>query len=175
MKNFLLLTAIVLLAAPFAARAQEVKVAYDPGVDFNKFKTYSWVKGRPASSPQMHKLIVDEIDRQLQSKGLRKVEAGADLNVAYYASLDENINTGAVAYMKDSDWRKWGDHEPVYGPKMVAMPIARMVLDLVDAADGKLVWRGRAKDAYTPNQARGKKRANKAMEKLFADFPPPPR
>lgn len=175
MKNLLFLAAIVLIAAPIAAQAQNVKVAYDHSADFTKFKTYSWVKGRQASNSQIHMLVVDETDRQLQRKGLKKVEAQADLNVTYYASLDENINTGAVEYMKDTDWKKWGDHNPVYGPKMVAMPIARMVLDIVDASANKLVWRGRAKDTYTPKQARGKKRVSKAMEKLFAKFPPSPK
>src|SRR5581483_4149070 len=73
MKNLLLLAAIVLIAAPMAARAQSVKVAYDHTADFTKFTTYSWIKGKPAGNPQVHKLIVDEIDRRLQSKGLKKV------------------------------------------------------------------------------------------------------
>jgi len=172
MKSFRLLTAIVLMSMPFAARAQDVNVNHAPGVDFTRFKTYSWAVGRPASSPQMHKLIIEAIDDELQSKGLRRTEEKGDLVVTYYASLDANINTSAVEYVKNSDWHKWGDHEPVYGPKMVAMPIARMTLDIIDASANKLIWRGRAKDAYTPNQARGKRRVQKAVKKLFVRFPP---
>lgn len=115
-------------------------VPYDHRVDFTKFKTYSWIEGRRAIDAQTHNLIVIEIDRHLQSRGLKKVEAGADLNIAYYASLDENINTHAVEYAKNDDWKKWGDHNPVYGPKMVALPIARMMLDIVDASADKLIW-----------------------------------
>lgn len=172
-RTLLFLAAVVFAAGPAAVQAQSVKVDFDHGVDFTRFKTYSWLKGRQASNPQIHKLIVDEIDRQLQNNGLKKVEGNADLNVVYYASLDENINTGAVDYVKNSDWKEWGDHNPVYGPKMVTMPIARMTLDIVDASANTLVWRGRAKDAYTPNQARGKSRVSKAVEKLFAKFPSP--
>lgn len=172
MKNFLFVAVLVLILAPIAARAQDIKVNYEPGVDFTKFKTYSWVAGRAASNPQIHKLVVAEIDRQLQGKGLQRLEANGDFSVVYYTSLDENINTSAVAYMKSSDWRKWGEHEPVYGPKMVAMPIARLVLDIVDASANRLIWRGRAKDPYTPNQARGKRRASRAVAKLLARFPP---
>lgn len=172
MKTLLFLASIVLLAAPVAAQAQDVKVDYDHGVDFTKYKTYSWVKGRPTANPHIHKLIVEEIDRQLLSRGLERVEANPDLNIAYYASLDENINIGAVEYMKNSDWKKWGDHNQVYGPKMGAMLIARIVLDIIDASANRLVWRGRARDAYTPNQAKGGKRANKAVAKLFTKFPP---
>ena len=171
MKKILFLIAISLLAVPTAVHAQSVKVNYDPSVNFTKFKTYSWINGTPASNPQIHKLIVDEINRQLQSKGFIEVEANADLHITYYASLDSNINTSAVDYMKNSDYQKWGEHEPVYGPKMVGMLMARMVFDVVDTSANKLIWRGRAKDAYTPNQARGKKRVNEAVEKLFAKFP----
>ncbi|MEW6130217.1 MAG: DUF4136 domain-containing protein [Acidobacteriota bacterium] len=172
LKKIVFLAATVLFVFPFVVQAQSVKVVYDETRDFTKFKTYAWGKGSPANNPQIHKLVVNEIDRQLQSRGLKKVEANADLKVIYYASLDGYINEGAVEYMKNSDWQKWGEHEPVYGPKMVALLIARMVLDLVDVSTNTLVWRGRAKDAYTPNQARGKKRVNKALAKLFAKLPP---
>ncbi|HET9528863.1 MAG TPA: DUF4136 domain-containing protein [Blastocatellia bacterium] len=172
MKSLFVLASIILLAAPVAVRAQKVKVDYDHSVDFTKFKTYAWVKGSPASNPRTHQLILEEIDRQLRSKGLRRVESEADLNVAYHASLGEYINTGAVEYMKGADWKKWGDHNPVYGPKMVATPIARIVLDIIDASTSRLVWRGRANDAYTPNQARGERRVSRAAQKLLARFPP---
>jgi hypothetical protein len=171
MKTLLFIASIVLIAAPVAAQAQDVKVDYDHSVDFTKYKTYSWIKGRPTANPHIHKLIVEEIDRQLLSRGLERVEANPDLNIAYYASLDENINIGAVEYMKNSDWKRWGDHNPVYGPKMGAMLIARMVLDIVDSSANRLIWRGRARDAYTPNQAKGEKRANKAVAKLFTKYP----
>ncbi len=175
MRYMLFLTVLVLLAIPVAAPAQTVKVAYDHSADFTQFKTYAWVKGLPAGNPQIDKLIVDQVDRQLQSKGLQKVAGAADLHVTYYASLDVNINTSAVEYMKNTDWKKWGEQAQVYGPKMVAMPIAGMVLDLIEASANRLVWQGHAKDAYTPNLARVKKRVIKAVEKLFKRFPPPPR
>jgi hypothetical protein len=175
MQHLLFLAAVVLLAIPVAAPAQSVKVAYDHSVNFTRFKTYAWVKGLPAGNPQIHKLIVDRIDRQLQSKGLQEVNGAADLHVTYYASLDENINTSAVEYMKNSDWKKWGSHDQVYGPKMVALPKAGMLLDLIDASANRLVWQGHAMDAYTPNVARAKKRVMKVVEKLFKSFPPPPK
>ena len=171
MKSLIILIVVALIASPVAIRAQNIKVDYDRSLDFTKFKTYSWVEGRTAFDPQVHNLILIEIDRQLQSKGLKKVEEKADLNIAYYASFEDNINTSAVEYAKSADWNKWGDHTPVYGPKMVALPIALIVLDIIDASTNRLVWRGRAKGAYTPNQARGKKRVNEAVEKLLARLP----
>ena len=174
MQHLLYFAALVLFAIPVAAPAQTVKVAYDHGVDFTQFKTYAWIKGLPAGNTQIHKLIVDQVDSQLQSKGLQKVDGAADLHVTYYMSLDENINTSAVEYMKNTDWRRWGDHDQVYGTKMVAQPKAGMVLDLIDASASRLVWQGHANDAYTPNVGRAKKRVIKAVEMLLKRFPPPP-
>ena len=171
MKSLFFLASMFLIAAPIAVHAQKVKVDYDHSVDFTKFKTYSWVKGSPASNPRIHQLIIDEIDRQLRSKGLRRVESKPDLNVAYYASLGEYINTSAVEYMKGADWKRWGDHNPVYGPKMVATPMARILLDISEASTNRLVWRGRASDTYTPNQAKGERRVSRAAKKLLARFP----
>jgi hypothetical protein len=171
MKVFLV-ASIALLALPGVVRAQHVKVHYDRSVDFSKFKTYSWIKGMDANNPDVHRLILDDIHTQLQSKGLQEVEKGGDLNIAYYSSLEGHINTRAVEYMKGVDWKQWGEHEEVYGPKMVEMPIARIVVDIVDAAPNRLIWRGSASDAYTPNEARGNKRVNSSVAKMFEKFPP---
>jgi hypothetical protein len=174
MKGVFLVAMLGLLSAPAAVEAQHVKVHYDRSVDFSKFKTYSWIKGLDADNPEVNRLIVEDISRQLQSKGLQEVGQGADLSIAYYSSLAGNINTHAVAYMKGVDWKQWGEHEEVYGPKMVEMPIAKVVVDIVDAPANKLIWRGSASDAYTPNEARGKKRVNSSVAKMFEKFPPPP-
>jgi hypothetical protein len=173
MKGVFLMAAIALFMLPVAARAQHVKVHYDRSVDFSKFKTYSWIKGMDADNPDVHRLILDDIRTQLLSKGLQEVEQGGDLNIAYYSSLAGNINTHAVAYMQGVDWKQWGENEPVYGPKMVEMPIAKIVVDIVEASPNKIVWRGSASDAYTANEARGKKRVNTSVAKMFEKFPPP--
>jgi len=170
--KYMMVAAIALLTLSVAVQAQHVKVHYDRSVDFSKFKTYSWIKGMDANNPDVHRLVLDDINRQLLSKGLQQVETGGDLNIAYYSSLAGHINTRAVEYMKGVDWKQWGEHEEVYGPKMVEMPIARVVVDIVEAAPNRLVWRGSASDAYTPNQARGKKRVNTSVAKMFEKFPP---
>ena|SRR5262249_37391413 len=167
-----LIASIALLMLPAVVEAQHVSVHYDRSVDFGKFKTYSWIKGMDANNPDVHRLILDDIHNQLTSKGLQEVESGGDLKIAYYSSVSGHINTRAVEYMKGVDWKQWGEHEEVYGPKMVEMPIARIVVDIVESAPNRLIWRGSASDAYTANQARGKKRVNSSVAKMFAKFPP---
>ena len=175
MKTFRFLFAIALLVVPGAVQAQQIKVHYDHGVDFTRFKTYSWLEGEPSNNPVAHQQIVSAIDRELMSKGLRRVEDNGDLNVAYYASLGGNVNARMVEYMKGLDVSRWeGGFGETVKPQVGAMPMARVVLDLVDASAKKLVWRGTARNAFTPNQAHAKKRISSDMAKMLKRFPPHP-
>ena len=171
MKRALLLTAAVVFTIPIAVTAQKVKVFHDNGVDFARFKTYSWIKGKPAPNPQSDRLITANIEKQLQSRGLQRVDQNADLNLAYYVSLDDKFNTTTINYMQGLDWARWGGGGQTYA-EVAVMPMASMLVDLVDVSANKLVWRGTAKDTFTANQARRKKRITTALEKMFKEFPP---
>lgn len=175
MKRVRFLFAIALFALPGAVQAQQIKVHYDHGIDFTRFKTYSWLEGEPSNNPVAHQQIVLAIDRQLLSKGLKRVEENGDLNVAYYASLGGNVNARMVEYMQGLDLSRWeGGVGETVKPTVGAMPMARVVLDLVDASAKKLVWRGTARDAFTPNQAHAQKRITSDIAKLLKNFPPHP-
>ena len=174
MKTFRFFFVIALLATAGAARAQQIKVHYDRGVDFTRFKTYSWMEGEPSTNPAAHQQIVLAIDKQLMSKGLRRVEEKGDLNVGYYASLGGNVNARMVEYTQGLDVSRWeGGFGETVKPQVGAMPMARVVLDLVDSSTKKLVWRGIARNAFTPNQAHAKKRISSDMAKMLKKFPPP--
>ena len=173
MKTFRFLLAVALLGIAGAAQAQQIKVHYDRGVDFTRFKTYSWMEGEPSNNPVAHQEIVSAIDRQLIAKGLRRVDENGDLNVAYYASLGGNVNARMVEYTQGLDVSRWeGGFGETVKPTVGAMPMARVVLDLVDGSAKKLVWRGIARDAFTPNQAHAKKRINSDIAKMLKRFPP---
>jgi hypothetical protein len=175
MKTLRFLFVIALLGLPGVVHAQQVKVHYDHGVDFSRFKTYSWLEGEPSNNPVAHQQIVLAIDRQLMSKGLKRVEENGDLNVAYYASLGGNVNARMVEYTQGLDLSRWeGGFGETVKPTVGAMPMARVVLDLVNASAKKLVWRGTARNAFTPNQAHAQKRINSDIAKLLKRFPPHP-
>ena len=175
MRTLRLLFAIALLALPGAVRAQQVKVHYDHAVDFTRFKTYSWLEGEPSNDPVAHRQILLTIDKQLMSKGLRRVEEGGDLNIAYYASLGGNVNARMVEYMQGLDVSRWeGGFGETVKPQVGAMPLTRTVLDMVDASAKRLVWRGSVRAGFTPNQAHARKRINSTMLKMLKRFPPPP-
>ena len=50
--------------------------------------------------------------------------------------------------------------------------VGTLVVDLVDADSGRLVWRGTATDTIVHSQEKKAKKIRKAAVKLFKKFPP---
>ena len=68
-----LVTFVIGFAATLAA--QKVKVGYDKGVDFSKFKTYTRLEpSTPPTRPVLYKFGVNSIDSELSAKGLQRVD-----------------------------------------------------------------------------------------------------
>ena len=94
-----------LLSMSVTAYAQKVTTDFDKAAPFSQFKTYAWIEGTPAKSPQMRERITESIDKQLAVKGLLKIDrdSNPDLLVAYHAATDveTQVYTTGWAYSGD--------------------------------------------------------------------------
>jgi len=177
----LLLWLIVIAAAPFTY-AQKVKVGYDKGTDFSKYKTYTWAKPEtPVTRPLLYQTVVGTIDQELQAKGLERTEKDGDLTL---------ISAGGMEY--GSDLPTGSPILPVYGgppPDMNATmwtgantssaalgPIVAkgtLILEFVDRSYNKVVWSGVVTRTFDPEQKdKGLVLAQNAVAKLLKGFPP---
>ena len=85
-----LLTILVLFITA-TANCQEIKIEYDKKHDFTKYKTFSFGKSQvitPQDKKQVSDATVDKwikngVTRELEFKGLKRVEESADLVVTY--------------------------------------------------------------------------------------------
>ena len=75
------------------AFAQEIKTDYDHTTDFSKYRTFMWIKEPKPENPLMKQRIIDAINAQLQSKGLRLVTTNADLGVSANTATKEQQHT----------------------------------------------------------------------------------
>ena len=168
-----LIAAASLTLLTTTAMGQDVTYDYDKAADFSRLKTYAWVRGTPVNDELNHKRIVNAIDAQLAAKGFTKVEAGAnpDVLVAYHASFNRDLQVTGFN-------RGWGGYR--FGPGRVGsarvdqIVVGTLIVDLVDAANKTIVWRGIATKDLDPNASPEKrdKSINKAAEKLFKNYPP---
>jgi Domain of unknown function (DUF4136) len=156
-----------------SASAQNVSHDYDKSAEFSRFKTYAWVPGTNLKDEINHKRVVAAIDAQLTAKGFRKVEASAhpDLLVAYHATFDKDLRITGFS----SGWGgyRFGGHRSGTATTDTIVT-GTLVVDMVDAQSGSIVWRGVASKEIDPKASpeRREKNINKAAEKLFKSYPP---
>lgn len=180
-RPFLSAVLLIMLAFAWGAEAQKVKVAAAKDVDFSKFKTYSWEPIGAVSHPMLAADVVGAIEDQMKAKGLQLIASNPDLVIKVYGSIDQE-NT---FYTNDPLYAATGGvplFDPslagpaligMYGNTTVTIHKGELVVDLIDYAAKKLVWRGVAQDNLS---ARDKDKlldqVNSAVAKMFKDYPP---
>ena len=164
---------LFLLVMMGSASAQKVSVGNDRTADFAKFKTYSWTKGVPAKHPEIDRLIVAGIERQLAAKGLARANENGDVLVSYHAAVMTGIDEATVA--RPGTW----------GPRTGSMDqvwlVVRgsLIVVMVDGTTKQDIWRAVATDTlsneptFDPMKDLNKstKKINKVVEKMFKHYP----
>jgi len=168
MKQYPILTTVLFtLFCANVLLAQDVKYNYDRGADFSAYKTYQWAESKKTvNDPLLDQDIHRAIEAQLSEKGLRKVESGADLTVAYETALS-----------REKQLDGWG-----MGPRWSGMgrvststiDVGTLVFNVYDSSKKQLVWRGSVSKTLSPQKDPDKnyKNLEKAVTKLLRNYPP---
>lgn len=182
--NRLILPVFLLLAS--AGFTQEVWYKYYPNANFSKYKTYKWV---PIESTARLDALTDQqlkaaIDAELAKKGLTKTEgAEADLLIGYQVAFRKPMEWSAFTempgpgvYRSGSRW-DWDPSTRPIGTTTTteALRVGDFGLDMYDAAQRQLVWRGDAAKTIDADvtPAERKKNIEKGVAKLLKNYPPP--
>ena len=162
---------LVLLATP--AVAQNVTYDFDKMADFSSLKTYTWVRGTPLNDELNHRRILNAVDSQLHLKGFARVDSSAnpDVLIAYHASFNRDIQINGFS----SGWGPYRFGANRSGTARVdKILVGTLVVDMVDAHTQTIVWRGSATKEVDVNASPEKRERNinRAVEKLFQNYPP---
>jgi uncharacterized protein DUF4136 len=152
------------LALASSAGAADVKVDYDSHADFAHYKTWSWRTGTAAPNPVSDKRIREDIETRLAARGVTRVDEGGQLEVVYHAAGDSQISVDKLGYK-----------EPSFQTEATRVRYVRsgsILLDMIDAASGKVVWRGQAQEVADPTYTDVIRKIDQTMDKLFERFPP---
>jgi hypothetical protein len=170
------LLVIIRILVP-GAEAQKIKVEFDKNLDFATFKTYSWAPIGAVSRPMLVAAIRGAVDEELVGRGLKQVHSSPDLWVEMYGSVDSDM---AVSYSDlysgyggippfDQSFMVWG---AVPGSTTTAVVHkGQLVVDLINANQKKLVWRGVATEKLSDKKKKLVDQINRAVEKLFQKYP----
>jgi Domain of unknown function (DUF4136) len=184
MKRILFLSIAALLLANGAATGQDVRYNFDKDTDFAKFKTYKWVQLKDASKVDnlIDKQIKDSVDVELAAKGLSKVEDdSANLYIGYQTAVgqEKEFTSYNSGWGYGSGWNYGGWYGGMGGMSTThgqtsTIYVGQLAVDMYDSAHKDLVWRGVASKTLDEKAKPEKRQKNlqKAMKKLFKNYPP---
>jgi hypothetical protein len=185
-------TFVLCVLASIVATGQklEIKTNQDKTANFAAIRTYSWLPSPPLktsiapdaeTNPNLTQEvlgphIVAAVDRQLTGRGFRTVEGDvADVHVVYYAALGVGFNSSFLGenygYLTG-----WGSPIPSGMAPTTSFTVYQegsVVIDVVDRAANKAIWRGSAMTRIKQENTLEKRiqRINEAVDRMFKDFP----
>jgi hypothetical protein len=186
--NRIVVLLVVLLCAS-SGFAQKVRMDYDHGRDFSKYKTYSWREAQPTEPPDvqfpsqlMRERIVAFVQEELAAKHLTRVQRGGDLLVDYdmEVSAQPQFTTYTDAFGPSFVWGGWGSGFAWGGGLNSAFSqtttqiilSGTLVVNMTDSHQRQLVFQGTSTDNISSKAEKNTKRLQRGICKMFAWYPP---
>ncbi len=176
---------LLLFVAASVALGQEVNVAWERGVKFQRSGTYAWgACEAPVELRLWQPRIVQNIEFQLAAKGFRKASPGErpDFIVGYRSEVEDRASFVEYDYGYGPGWGLgpalgWG---PSWGwnwnggPVTIEPVVERkftLAVEIIDARRNRLIWRGDATDNLSARSEKNVGRLRRAVERLFRGYP----
>ena len=177
-----LLCFLLVVGCCLGVQAQKIHVVYNKQLNFSQFKTFAWAPHGAVAHPMLAANIVGAIEDELKQRGLQKVEINNNpgLIIQVYGSIDQE----STLYSNDPLYNATGGIPPFdpsfsgslwsgyYGNTTVTIHKGQLVVDLIDAANKKLAWRGMFQQnlaAHDPDKLVSQ--VNTAISKMFKQSP----
>jgi hypothetical protein len=160
-----------MLAIGTTAFAQSVKTDYNKGTDFTQYKTFMWIKEPQTTNPLMKQRVIEDVNAALTGKGLQLVTDNADLCVAAHAATKQNKTLNTFYNGFGGGWR-WGGGFGSATTTVDTYTVGTLVVDIFDSKTKDAIWRGTSSKTLSGDPAKNAGNLNKAVEKMFKDFPP---
>jgi len=169
---------LLICALSLGAHAQKVKVEYNKAIDFTKYKTFAWAPLGTVARPMLAAAIQGAVEDELTKRGLSKQDNNPDLVLEMYGGVDTDMRVTAnnplysgMGGVPDfgTGFVMWG-YTPG-GSTMITVHKGQLVLDVIDFAQRKLVWRGVATGNLSSSPNKLVDQVNDTMKKMFKEYP----
>ena len=167
MKTRLSLCALTICLMSTIAIGQQVSVNYNHSQSFSQFHTYAWGSNNAnqVQNSILAQVAQQDIDSALQGKGWQKVQESENPNVIVTA------NGGMKQQTSYSAWGMRGIGGGMGGITPEQNVIETLVVDLYDAKNQSLIWRGIAQNTLNNNGNKNQQMVEKAVTKMFKQWP----
>mgnify|MGYP000678182551 CR=1 FL=1 len=179
MRTQLGMTAVLLLMLAGCGSAPPQKTIiseFNPETDFRLYKTYRWfdgpfLPGDPATSEEtQYHTVRNAINKIFRAKGYEWQQFEA-------TDLVLHIHSGLDTPPEIDQWMTYNWYKPWWGAYGPMVEVSRfepgmLVLDIIDAKNVELIWRGLIPDFYTPEgRLRDVEGFADRIQRALRDFP----
>jgi hypothetical protein len=167
MKTRIVLFALGICLLSITAVGQQVSVNYNHSQSFSQFHTYAWGSNNAnqVQNSILAQVAQQDIDSALQGKGWQKVQESQNPDVIVTA------NGGMKEQTSFSAWGMRGIGGGMGGITPEQNVIGTLIVDLFDAKNQSLIWRGIAQNALNNNGNKNQQMVQKAITKMFKQWP----
>lgn len=162
-----------------SALGQNVSVDFDKTADFSHIQRYKW-RTHPAfeKRPELKEkyatgiqLVLEAGNANLMKKGLQPSETRPDVFITFYLAAEDNQKAVNITEAIPGAWYGWYG-QPTWTYTVIDYyKTGILVLDIVDVATSKLMWRAYCSDTIR-DMANRDKNVNATVKKAFDRFPP---
>lgn len=160
---------------------------FDPNRDFAAYRSWSWMDSKLAYQPNDPRIksditeqrISQAVAEQLDQRGLRQATSGSgDLKVQSVLIVDERNDQVTTTQFGGGWGGYWGGYwgGPAFSEtRNVTYKVATLQIDLYDAKDGKLVWRGSGEQimrSMPPSPAEREAAIRETVAQVLSQYPP---
>jgi hypothetical protein len=163
--------ALMMMVIANAAFAQKVTTDYNKSADFARYKTFMWIKEPKASSPLTRQRVIEDVNSALAGRGLKLVTSDADLCIAAHAATKQERTLNTFYNGFGGGWR-WRGGFGSATTTVDTYEVGTLVVDIFDARTKEAIWRGTSSKTLSGNPQKNADNLNKAVVKMFKDFPP---
>lgn len=184
-RRIVLLAVLVVLSA---CQVDRVNRDFDAGRDFGGYRTWAWKEPGLQYQPNDPRIKSDlteqrlrqSVAEQLDQRGLRPAVAGAkaDLLVQTWLIVENKQQVVSSNYGASYWGNPWGGYWGApYSTetRSIDYKLSTLQIDLLDARDGKLVWRGSTEQVMDETPENPTVRATalrQIVAKILSQYPP---
>ena len=172
---------IIFLAALSFNCTRNLHIEQEPNIALEQYQTYAWNKLEATkathpfySSVELNQTLMREIDKNLTKKGFHRNITTPDFLVDFHIYVEEqkfqNLVCGAGFYRGERYLPDLSQRTYCESPEIVNYDDGTLIIDIVDAQTGQLVWRGTAGE-IVDNPAFATEIFRKKVKRILKKFP----
>jgi hypothetical protein len=167
MKTKLALCAMLVCITSTIALGQQVSGNYNHSQSFTAYHAYAWGadNANQVQNSILAQVAVQNVDSALQGKGWQKVQENQNPDVLVTASGGMKEQTSYSA------WGMRGIGGDMGGITPDQNVVRTLIVDLYDAKNQSLIWRGIAQNTLNSNGNKNQQIVQKAVAKMFNQWP----